>query len=172
MVMTEFGAEANVNGPATVKQTYAFQSDYVQHTLGIVGSLPFMSGAIYWTLREFAVKPGWDGGAGRTDIPRDSFHHKGLISYAGVLKPAFNTAAGLFAATPLYGLPGVLPAPAPAPVDILLLSAIFLALALLIGVSVWSYLGIRAAQREPVPEAVRAWRMTPSESGQPDTTYA
>ena len=33
MVLTEFGAEASENGPADVKQTYAFQADYVRRML-------------------------------------------------------------------------------------------------------------------------------------------
>src|SRR5260370_42101564 len=78
MVMTEFGAEANTGGPADVKQTYAFQSQYIQQTLGIVDRLTFMSGAIYSTLREFAVKPNWDGGAHRRDRARTAIHPTAL----------------------------------------------------------------------------------------------
>lgn len=106
LVMSEFGAEANINGPASEKQTYQFQTQYVQRTLEAVGSLPFMNGAIYWTLREFAVKPHWDGGAHRHDIPHTVIHHKGLIAYDGKPKPAFAVAARLFAQTPLYRTPG------------------------------------------------------------------
>ena len=63
LVITEFGAEATEPGPANVKQTYAFQTRYLKRNLDIVDRLGFMSGAIYWTAREFAVKPDWDGGA-------------------------------------------------------------------------------------------------------------
>lgn len=101
LVMTEFGAEADTQGPASVKQTYAFQTDYIRRTLGIVDRLPFMSGALYWTLREFAVKPHWDGGAHRRDVPRTAIHHKGLIAYDGTAKPAFAATAALFANEPL-----------------------------------------------------------------------
>jgi beta-glucuronidase len=114
LVMTEFGAEADVPGPITEKQTYAFQTRYLEDTLGIVDSLPFMNGALYWTVREFAVKPFWDGGAHRNDVPRTAIHHKGLISYTGVPKPAFGVAARLFAHTPLYRSPPPL-APAGSP---------------------------------------------------------
>jgi hypothetical protein len=102
LVMTEFGAEADTSGPADVKQSYAFQTQYVQDTLGIVDSLPFIDGALYWTLREFAVKPHWDGGAHRVDVPRTSIHHKGLIAYDGQVKPAFGPTGELFAQEPLY----------------------------------------------------------------------
>jgi beta-glucuronidase len=61
-----------------------------------------MGGAIYWTTREFAVKPHWDGGAHPPKRSRDSFHHKGLIAYDGKIKPAFDVAKHAFEATPLY----------------------------------------------------------------------
>jgi hypothetical protein len=100
LVMTEFGAEATEPGPANVKQTYAFQEQYLKRNLDIVDRLGFMGGAIYWTAREFAVKPHWDGGA--HPARRDSLHHKGLIAYDGTIKPAFDVAKTAFEATPLY----------------------------------------------------------------------
>ena len=102
LVMSEFGAEATLVGPADQKQSYAFQTRYLEETLGAAATLPFLNGAIYWTLREFAVKPNWDGGPPRPDIPHTSIHHKGLIDYSGAPKPAFDVAAQLFAKTPLY----------------------------------------------------------------------
>ena len=100
LVMTEFGAEATEPGPADVKQTYAFQTQYLKRNLDIVDRLGFMGGAIYWTAREFAVKPKWDGGA--HPLVRDSIHNKALISYDGKIKPAFTAAQKAFKATPLY----------------------------------------------------------------------
>jgi len=100
LVIAEFGAEATEPGPADVKQTYAFQTQYLKRHLDIVDRLGFMGGAIYWTAREFAVKPKWDGGG--HPATRDSIHHKGLISYRGQIKPAFNAAKDAFEATPLY----------------------------------------------------------------------
>ena len=102
LVMTEFGAEATMDGPANVKETYAFQSRYIDSNLSLIRRLGFMSGAIYWTLREFAVKPDWDGGAKR-DVPRDSIHNKALLHYEdGRRKPAWDVVARHFATTPLY----------------------------------------------------------------------
>jgi len=100
LVMTEFGAEATDPGPADTKQTYAFQQSYLKRNLDIVDRLGFMGGAIYWTTREFAVKPYWDGGGHPPQ--RDSIHNKGLIAYDGEIKPAFTTAQEAFEATPLY----------------------------------------------------------------------
>lgn len=102
LVMTEFGAESTFSGPPQVKETYAFQARFVADTLRIVGALPFMSGAIYWTLQEFAVKPDWDGGALRKGVARDAIHNKGLLTYGGREKPAWRTARDAFAARPLY----------------------------------------------------------------------
>ena len=62
-----------------------------------------MSGSIYWTLREFGVRPGWTGGI--TPPPQDppsGLTHKGLISYDGVAKPAFSVARQLFATPPPF----------------------------------------------------------------------
>jgi beta-glucuronidase len=53
-------------------------------------------------VREFAVKPYWDGGAHPPPADRNSIHHKGLISYDGVPKPAWGIARAAFHATPLY----------------------------------------------------------------------
>jgi hypothetical protein len=100
LVMTEFGAEGSEPGPADVKQTYAFQTRYLERNLDIVDRLGFMGGAIYWTAREFAVKPHWDGGA--HPPVRDSIHNKALITYDGKIKPAFTVAQEAFKATPLY----------------------------------------------------------------------
>ncbi len=101
LVVTEFGAESTFSGPAGTKETYAFQTQYLKDVLDVVERRPFVGGVIYWTLREFAVKPAWDGGAQRT-VPRDSIHNKGLITYAGLRKPAWAVAARRFADTPLY----------------------------------------------------------------------
>jgi beta-glucuronidase len=105
VMMTEFGAEASRHGPGDRKQTYEFQARYLRRTLDVVDANPWLAGAIYWTAREFAVKPFWDGGA---DIPftqRDSIHKKGLISYDGTPKPAALLARRLFSTTPPFAPP-------------------------------------------------------------------
>src|SRR5262249_33992774 len=103
LAVSEFGAESLFDGPATVKGTYEFQSNYVQQTLGKVHRLPCMNGSIYWTLREFAISPGWTGGVtlppGATP---DALHHKGLIAYDDTQKPAFAVAQKLFETQPRF----------------------------------------------------------------------
>jgi beta-glucuronidase len=103
LVVSEYGAEGLYDGPASVKGTFAFQTAYMQRTLSVLDGLPFMNGAIYWTLREFAVAPGWRGGA---ELPAgfdpDGIHHKGLIGYDGTPKPGFTVAEQLLAQTPAF----------------------------------------------------------------------
>ena len=101
LVLTEFGAEATIDGPADAKQTFAFQTNYLERVLGIVRDEPYVGGAIYWTVREFAVKPDWDGG-GHPPGDQDGIHNKGLVTYNGRQKPAFAIARREFRATPLY----------------------------------------------------------------------
>ena len=86
LMITEFGAEANRDGPVEEKGTWAFQQDWINYQLGVFATKPWLSGAIYWALNEFWVRPGWDGGNPR---PTSPIHQKGLITYDGVRKPAW-----------------------------------------------------------------------------------
>jgi beta-glucuronidase len=86
IVVSEFGAEANRDGPVEEKGTYAFQQDFVNYHLGVFATKPWLSGAIYFALQEFRVRPDWDGGNPR---PQPPIHQKGLVSFDGVRKPAF-----------------------------------------------------------------------------------
>ncbi|HVD56764.1 MAG TPA: glycoside hydrolase family 2 TIM barrel-domain containing protein [Thermoleophilaceae bacterium] len=106
LVMTEFGAEARpelATAPVGVKGSYAFQSFHLDRTLDVADAAP-ISGAIYWTLREFEIFPGWTGGAGRRPPPYqpNTRHQKGLLTYEGEKKPAWFRARDRFMATPLY----------------------------------------------------------------------
>jgi beta-galactosidase len=108
LVMTEFGAEARPaqrDAPVEEMGSWAFQDYHLSRTLDVVDRQPWLGGAIYWTLREFEITPGWTGGPGYVaarDGQRSTRHHKGLITYAGERKPAFYTARNRFLAIPLY----------------------------------------------------------------------
>jgi hypothetical protein len=107
IVMTEWGAEARpelAQAPPTLKGGYPFQAFHATRTLDVIDRSPILSGAIYWTLREFEIFPGWTGGAGRRppQYGRNTRHHKGLISYGGERKPAFEVVRERYARTPLY----------------------------------------------------------------------
>ena len=68
IVMTEWGAEARPElstAGLDRKGGYAFQDMHAARTLDVIDRSPVLSGAIYWTLREFEIYPGWMGGAGR-----------------------------------------------------------------------------------------------------------
>jgi Glycosyl hydrolases family 2, TIM barrel domain/Glycosyl hydrolases family 2 len=108
LVMTEWGAEARpelAQAPPDLKGGYPYQAFQAQRTLDAVDHLSwFLSGAIYWTLREFEIYPGWTGGAGRRppQYEPNTRHHKGLIGYTGERKPAFWIVRDRYLRTPLY----------------------------------------------------------------------
>jgi beta-glucuronidase len=104
LMITEFGAEANRNGSPAEKGTFQFQQDFLAFHLGVFNTKPWLSGVVYFPLREFAVRPGWDGG---NPIPNPPFHQKAVLSYDGTAKPAYYDLQAAYRATQQY------PAPAP-----------------------------------------------------------
>jgi beta-galactosidase/beta-glucuronidase len=106
LVMTEFGAEGRPDmaaASATDKGSYGFQTQHVARTVDLVDRLPFVSGAIHWTLREFEIYPGWRGGAIAASGPNDNIrHHKGVLTYDGARKPAWQQLHDRFVDVPLY----------------------------------------------------------------------
>ena len=98
--ISEFGAEANRDGPVEEKGTYRYQQDFIDYHLAVHGSKPWLSGSIYWALQEFRVRPNWDGG---NPHPNPPIHEKGLLRYDGTKKPAWFDVQRLFAATPQLG---------------------------------------------------------------------
>jgi beta-galactosidase/beta-glucuronidase len=106
LVMTEFGAEGRpdmADAAPDVKGSYAFQANHVARTMDLVDRLPFLSGAVHWTLREFEIFPGWRGGAIDGQGPNNNIrHHKGVLTYDGQRKPAWQALRDRFARVPLY----------------------------------------------------------------------
>ena len=100
IIVSEFGAEANRPGPVTEKGTFEFQQDFVRFHLAVYASKPWLSGALYWALREFRVRPGWAGG---NPLPSPPFHKKGLLDFDGAKKPAWFDAQANFKATNQLG---------------------------------------------------------------------
>jgi len=97
LFVTEFGAEANRDGPAFEKGTHRFQQSYLRGSLGAFARKPFLNGAIMWILRDFQVRPNWDGGNPRPEPPTN---FKGVVTRGGAKKPAFGDAAAAFNAVP------------------------------------------------------------------------
>jgi beta-glucuronidase len=95
-MISEFGAEANRDGPIEERGTHQFQQDFMAYHHGIYATKPWLSGAIWWALQEFRVRPAWDGGNPRSSPP---LHQKGVVSFDGVPKPAFATLQQLFRGT-------------------------------------------------------------------------
>jgi beta-glucuronidase len=104
LVMSEFGAEANRSGPLEERGTYEFQNDFIAYHLGVYATKPWLSGAIWWALQEFRVRPGWDGGNPR---PIPPIHQKGVVGFDGARKPGFAELQRLF-----RGASQIAPAPA------------------------------------------------------------
>ena len=100
ILVSEFGAEANRDGPVEEKGTYQYQQDFVNSHLAVHDSKPWLSGSIYWALQEFRVRPNWDGGNPRPNPP---IHEKGLLRFDGSKKPAWFDVQRQFAATPQLG---------------------------------------------------------------------
>jgi beta-glucuronidase len=99
LFVTEFGAEANRDGPFDEKGTYWFQRQLVEDHLAVYDSTPFLNGALVWALRDFRVRPNWDGGNPK---PQPPLNQKGLMDQTGRPKPSFTAASRMFhAITPV-----------------------------------------------------------------------
>ena len=98
--VSEFGAEANRDGPVEEKGTFQYQQDFVNYHLAVHNSKPWLSGSLYWALQEFRVRPNWEGGNPRPNPP---IHEKGLLRFDGSKKPAWFDVQRHFAATPQLG---------------------------------------------------------------------
>jgi beta-glucuronidase len=96
LLVTEFGFEANRDGPVEERGTYQFQSNSAAFHLGVFASKPWLSGAIYWILQDFAAWPGWTGADPWPDPP---FVQKGLVDLYGRPKPAFSVVSRIFHST-------------------------------------------------------------------------
>jgi beta-glucuronidase len=99
LIVTEFGAEANREGPAEERGTYGFQSELLDYHLSIYATRPWLGGAMTM-LQGFRVRPGWYGGNPRVTPP---FHEKGVIDFFGNRKPGFFTAQRWYRSTDQYG---------------------------------------------------------------------
>jgi beta-glucuronidase len=100
IIVTETGAEANRDGPVEERGTYQFQSDYANFHYGVYATKPWLSGAIWWTIEEFATRPNWDGG---NPWPNSPFHQKAPITMTGFKKPVFYDLQRIYKGTKQYG---------------------------------------------------------------------
>ncbi len=102
LLVTEFGFEANRNGPVEERGTYQFQTNSVAFHLGVFATKHWLSGAIYFPLQDFAVNPKWVGGNPWPDPP---WLHKGLFDQYWNPKPAEAVVSAAFHATKQIAAP-------------------------------------------------------------------
>lgn len=102
IVITETGAEANRDGPVEERGTYQFQSAFAAYHMGVYATKPWLSGAIWWTLQEFLVRPNWEGG---NPQPSPPLHQKAPITYDGKFKPLFFVLQKIYRSTVQWGAP-------------------------------------------------------------------
>lgn len=94
--ISEFGFEANRHGPVEERGTYEFQANSLAYQLGVFASKRWLSGAIYFALQDFAVRPGWGGG---DPWPNPPWDQKGLVDPEGGTKPGFSVLSAIYHAT-------------------------------------------------------------------------
>jgi beta-glucuronidase len=93
LFVTEYGAEANHPGTVDEKGSYEFQSQWMQFQNQVFDQHPFINGAIAWILRDFKVRPGWDGG---NPSPQPPWNQKGVADQFGHKKPVFDVLATIY----------------------------------------------------------------------------
>jgi beta-glucuronidase len=96
LFVTEFGFEGNRPGPVEERGTYSFQTDALAYHLRVFASKPWLSGAIYFVLQDFAARPGWGGG---NPVPNPPFVQKGVFDLQGNFKPALFVLSAIYHAT-------------------------------------------------------------------------
>ena len=100
ILVSEFGAEANRSGPVDERGTYEFQSQFISTQLAEFAATPWLSGAIYWALEDFLVRPGWTGG---NPYPSPPVFYKGLLDLSGAAKPAWTVVQQAYQSTSQVG---------------------------------------------------------------------
>jgi beta-glucuronidase len=96
LMITEFGFDGNRPGPVDERGTYAFQDDSTAFHLGVFASKPYLSGAMYFSLQDFAARPGWEGG---NPLGTPPYVQKGPVALDGSLKPLYGVMAAIYRGT-------------------------------------------------------------------------
>jgi len=96
IMITEFGFDANRDGPVDERGTYDFQADSVAFHLGVFATKPWLSGAMYFVLQDYVAFPTYSGGDPR---PVPPYNQKGLVDFAGNPKPAFSVVSQIYHST-------------------------------------------------------------------------
>jgi beta-glucuronidase len=96
LIVTEFGFDGNRVGPVEDYGTYAFQSDAISYHLGVFATKPWLSGAMYFALQNYAAYPGYVGGDPLSVPP---FNEKGVIDFQGNPKPSASVIGSIYRST-------------------------------------------------------------------------
>jgi hypothetical protein len=92
LLVSEFGAEGNGQNARRSPGGLGFQAARLASHLRVYASTPWLSGALVWALRDFAVSPAFAGGSIRKLVPGielvRGINQKGLFTYGGRPKPA------------------------------------------------------------------------------------
>lgn len=99
LFVTEFGAEANHDGPADELGSFDYQTNFFIFHLREMHRKPYINGMVAWLLRDYPVRPDWAGG---NPAPSPPFGAKGIVDLAGNKKPAFDEISRVFHARPPY----------------------------------------------------------------------
>lgn len=91
--VTEFGFGGNRNGPVEVRGTYLYQINSLQYHVGVFNALPWLSGAIYFPIQDFAARPDFAGG---DPLGTPPWVDKGVLDQYGNAKPSFAVMASLY----------------------------------------------------------------------------
>jgi beta-glucuronidase len=94
--ITEFGFEGNRHGPVEERGTYEFQANAIEYHLAVFASKPWLSGAMYFALQDFAAHPGWGGG---DPWPNPPWVQKGVVDPTGAIKPGFSVLSSIYHST-------------------------------------------------------------------------
>jgi beta-glucuronidase len=100
LMVTEFGFDANRDGPVEERGTYAFQVNTIAYHLGVFATKPYLSGATYFALQDYVAFPTYNGGDPR---PKPPFNEKGVVDLQGRPKASFATVSQIFHSTPQIG---------------------------------------------------------------------
>jgi beta-glucuronidase len=94
--ITEFGFEGSRSGDPEVRGTYDFQANSLAFHLGVFATKPWLSGAMYFAMQDFAARPGYSGG---DPVAHPPFVEKGVINLYGQQKPAWGVMSQIYHGT-------------------------------------------------------------------------
>jgi beta-glucuronidase len=99
LFITEFGAEANRDGPADEQGTYTYQANLFTAQMNVLRPISFLNGIFAWALRDYWVRPKWAGG---NPAPTPPYSRKGLFQADNSPKPVVPLVEREFKATPPF----------------------------------------------------------------------